>query len=182
MTASDNCVDCGFKDIYANLNLSTTTPPADAYKCLVNCGVSNIEVGSLVSGVYEVLIYDPKYASVWEMPVYSTVSFLILIRVIVAWALSMSTHNFGRGLKGFRLNIIDHSGDGALPKGMHIEGASAAQVRHTRFEPGRAGLNPGRTGPLLTRPGIALYRQGASHAVCTRCSRAATSSCGRSAP
>jgi len=30
-----------------------------------------------------VLIYDPKYASVWEMPVYSTVSSLVRARVRV---------------------------------------------------------------------------------------------------
>ena len=31
------------------------------------------------------LVYDSKYANVWEMPVYSTVAFLILIRLIVAF-------------------------------------------------------------------------------------------------
>tara|TARA_B100000780_G_scaffold145113_1_gene101421 strand:- start:372 stop:668 length:297 start_codon:yes stop_codon:yes gene_type:complete len=46
MTARDNCVHCGYKDVYADLNLTTSTPPSDAYKCLVNCGINNVEVSS----------------------------------------------------------------------------------------------------------------------------------------
>ena len=56
-------------------------------------------MGGLVSGVYEVLIYDQKYATVWEMPVYSTVGVLIIVRLIVAYVLAQTTRNFGRGMK-----------------------------------------------------------------------------------
>ena len=43
--------------------------------------------------------------------------------------LSVATHNFGHGLKGFRQNIIDHSSTGELPRGMKVEGATPAQTR-----------------------------------------------------
>lgn len=65
-----------------------------------------LQVGSLVSGVYEVLIYNQKYAAVWEMPVYACVGILLVVRLIVAYVLAQQTRNFGRGLKGFRLNIV----------------------------------------------------------------------------
>ena len=149
-TALENCVHCGFKDwvLEGNYNLSEAAPPGEAYKCLVNCGINNVEVcrrsatalqpeaatlcgggynptlpeaatpryrrlqphvlqvGSLVSGVYEVLIYNQKYAAVWEMPVYACVGILLVVRLIVAYVLAQQTRNFGRGLKGFRLNIV----------------------------------------------------------------------------
>ena len=49
MSARDNCMHCGFKDVYDDYNLSATgdAPPSNAYKCLVNCGTNNLEVGCL---------------------------------------------------------------------------------------------------------------------------------------
>ena len=125
LTPLDNCVACGTWD--------DNSTRADEYRCLVGCGSTDIEVGGLVSGVYEVLVYKGEYGDVWETPVYATVALLVFVRCLTCYVLIVATRNFGRGLKNFRLNQIRPSHTDELPKGIRLpEMAHAKKGRVAR--------------------------------------------------
>ena len=119
LTPLENCVACGTYDD----NSSRT----DEYKCLRGCGVTDVEVGGLVSGVYEVLVYKGEYGDVWETPVYATVALLVFVRCLTCYVLIVATRNFGRGLKNFRLNQIKPHSTDELPRGVRLPEATPSR-------------------------------------------------------
>ena len=126
-SAISNCLDCGVWPEANETDIDGNSGRPGEPRCLVNCGEPNVEVGGLVVGEYTVLIYDPRYAEVWERPVYSTVALQVCVRMLLCYVLLVATRNFGKGLRNFRLNKLVPADVTELPKGFKLpEGTSPA--------------------------------------------------------